>query len=651
MKKTAFFIFVLIISVGILTSCGNSGDLTKSINGTVLYGDSDSRVVEAEIFLDGIKKAETDYYGQFFIVGLDKNNYEIIIEKDGKRYNQGLVQPTVSSDLTFRIGDISGSTTISGEVNIFNETGYEADQFQAASNYNFKAISNIDDNNENKYAEDEIIVKYDNSNNIESLSNSSKILGFTISNSIKTKRGNLIKIKISDDKTVEEMIEYFNQQPGVEFASANYKVYAQAIPNDEFYIDEQWGHLAANLEAAWDVEKYSNSTVVAVLDTGIIPDHPDLDSDNILNGANFVDGKLEGDPSDYNLVNNDVRDFNTSGSHGTHVAGIIGALTNNRKGIAGVSWGIKILPIKVLKSDKSGEIFDIIEGIYYSIDRNVDIINMSLGLIYDESSASDGLIKIMNELEESIEDAYREDIVLIAAAGNDGSGDFIRYPAAFEEVIAVGASVENILADYSNYNSDVDILAPGGDISKNLGILSTSGSYDIDNDSFSKEYINMDGTSMSAAYVSGTAALLLENGVSSSDIKSRLLNTASEYSRLYDNLDAYGALLGKQIESPFVFAARTSGNELIIESNSARTDVNNNYTLYDELEGEYYMVAWRDIDKDEEISAGDYFGITPNTENLILNNSYNIDVDMYYVTESSTATSLNIVNLERLYKN
>lgn len=644
MKETAFFIFVLIISVVILSSCGNSGDLTKSINGTVLYGDSDSRVVEAEILLDGIKKAETDYYGQFFIVGLDKNNYELIIEKDGKRYNQGLVQPTVSSDLTFRIGDISGSTTISGEVNIFNETGYEADQFQTASNNNFKKVSNINKNfGEQTYVENEIIVKFDDSNTIEALSNSELPFGLSISKNIKTQNGNLVKINLPNDKTIEEMLRYFNQQPGIEYAEPNYFVYAQAVPNDDRYTDDQWGHITANLEAAWDKQKYSDSIAVAVLDTGIIPSHPDL-AGNLLSGANFVGAENDGDPSSYDVVNNDVNDYSDEPSHGTHVAGIIGALTNNNDGIAGVSWEISIIPVKVLNSDQSGTQFNIAQGIYYAVDRNADVINMSLGS-YSSSSY----------LKEAVEYASRNGLVMVGAAGNDNyddDDDMRMYPAAYPEVISVGAlNIDGILTSYSNHYSDIDILAPGGDFKTDTGILSTSGFYNESGDYFTPEYVFMEGTSMSAAYVSGTAALLLENGVSSSDIKSRLLNTASEYSRVYDNLDAYGALLGKKIEPPFVFAARTNGNELIIESNSARTDINNNYTLYDKLEGEYYMVAWRDIDGNEEISAGDYFGITLNTENLMLNNNYNIDIDMYYVTKSSKATSLNIVNLERLYNN
>jgi serine protease len=644
MKETAFFIFVLIISVVILSSCGNSGDLTKSINGTVLYGDSDSRVVEAEILLDGIKKAETDYYGQFFIVGLEKNNYELIIEKDGKRYNQGLVQPTVSSDLTFRIGDISGSTMITGKVNIFNETRYEADDFQTASNKNFKKVSNINKSfGKQKYVENEIIVKYDDSNTIESLSNRELPFGLSISKNIKTKDGNLVKINLPNDKSIEEMIRYFNQQPGVEYAEPNYFVYAQAVPNDDRYIDDQWGHITANLEAAWDKKKYSNSIAVAVLDTGIIPSHPDL-AGNLLSGANFVGGENDGDPSSYEVVNDDVKDYSDESSHGTHVAGTIGALTNNNDGIAGVSWEISIIPVKVLNSDQSGTQFNIAQGIYYAVDRNADVINMSLGS-YSSSSY----------LKEAVEYASRNGLVMVGAAGNDNyddDDDMRMYPAAYPEVISVGAlNIDGILTSYSNHYSDIDILAPGGDFKTDTGILSTSGFYNESGDYFTPEYVFMEGTSMSAAYVSGTVALLLEMGVNSSDIKSRLLNTASEYSRVYDNLDAYGAILGKRLEPPYVFAARTTENELIIESNSARSDINNNYTLYDELEGEYYMVAWRDVDNDEEISAGDYFGITSNTENLILDNDYNIDIDMYYVTESSNLRSLNVVNFEKLYQN
>ncbi len=646
-KKLILLIVILIGGSLFITACSSDSNIGDALRGTVYYGNTDSRVVEAEILLNESKKTETDLRGEFYIFGLDEYSYRLEIKKNNEIYDMGLVYPTNNENLIFRIGDSAGSTKIFGKINIFNETGYRAGEIETASIKNFKEVSNINSNNiNNSYDNNEVIIKYNDFNNVKSLSNNTNIKGISITKSIKTNTGNLVKIKIPDNKTVKEMVEYFNQQPGVEFSSANYKVYAQAIPNDKYYISDQTAHLSANLEAAWDFRKYSNSIVVAVLDTGIVPNHPDLNS-NLLTGANFIDGTNNNDPSDYNL-DTDIKDYNTDASHGTHVAGIIGAVTDNETGIAGVSWGVDILPVKVLNVDRTGDIFDIIEGIYYSVDRGADIINMSLGLEYNKSQASDDLIKIMEEFEESIEYANNRGIVLVAAAGNNGWDDKIMYPAAFSEVIAVGASADNILADYSNYSSDLDILAPGGDISRNIGILSTSGSYNTNDKSFTKEYVLMEGTSMSAAYVSGVSALLLESGIKSYNIKNLLLKTAAEYSNSYDNLDAYGAILGKRLEPPYVFAARTTGNELTIESNSARTDINNNYTLYDELEGEYYMVAWRDVDNDEEISKGDYFGITSNTESFIFNNDYNIDIDMYYVSESSTATSLNIKNVERL---
>lgn len=632
-KKIFVFSVFLIFALILFSGCDIGG---RTLRGTVYYDDTETRVVDAEIRLDGIKRAETDYGGNFVITGLKEDSYLLTVHKDGNEYFRQKISPRVDNDLMINIGDKDNSTIVSGKVNISNRTEYEAaaSAMKSQSN-NYKAFSNVKKQVENKFIEDEIIVKFDFSNQAGALSAANQVSGLNIAKELEVESGNLVKFKIPESKTVEEMIEYFNQQPGVEYAEPNYVAHALARPNDTLYED-QWGSISANLEAAWDRQRYSSSIVVAVLDTGVIPEHSDLQA-NLLEGANFVGG-VEDDPADYNVIDNDVRDWNEEASHGTHVAGIIGAVTNNNKGVAGVSWGIDIIPVRVLNSQRSGSHYDIAEGIYYSVDRGADIINLSLG----SSGGS-------SYLEEAVSYADSRNTILVGAAGNDGVSS-VFYPAAYPEVISVGALTENDnLASYSNYGYSLDLLAPGGDINDGSGIVSTSGYYDESAGDFEEDYMFMDGTSMAAAYVSGTAALLLEAGVRPSQVRDRLVNTAADYASSYGRLDAYGALLGKKLEAPYVFAAKVIDDQIIIESNSTRPDKDGNYTLYDDLEGEYYLIGWRDVNNSLEIDAGDYFGVLENPVNLRTNASFNnIDIDMYYVTEESTATSLNIENVERL---
>ena len=160
---------------------------------------------------------------------------------------------------------------------------------------------------------------------------------------------------------------------------------------------------------------------------------------------------------------------------------------------------------------------------------------------------------------------------------------------------------------------------------------------------------------MATAFVSGAAALLLENGVSTNNVRARLTTTAvdlgdegKDYEYGYGLLDVYGALLNEKLEEPFVFAASKNGNELRIESDFTRRDRDGSYTLVDEVVGDYYMVGWRDVNDNNIIDVGDYFGMTDQTTNFNLKNYYKINLKMNYVDQDSTATSLNIKGVQTI---
>jgi subtilisin family serine protease len=268
------------------------------------------------------------------------------------------------------------------------------------------------------------------------------------------------RIKLPDDLSVEEAVRLYRKNPDVEYAEPNYLVRAAVIPNDTRFT-EQWhlintgqtvngtvGTVGADIDApeAWGITEGTSSVIVAVIDSGVDKNHPDL-KDNLLAGHDFVDDDSE--PDDLN-------------GHGTHVAGIIGAVSNNAQGVAGTAWHCRILPLRALDQNGEGTIADVVDAIAFAAENNVKIINMS----FANSS-------YVQTLYNSIK-AY-PDILFIAAAGNEGAqatgdnNDVIPiYPASFDlpNIISVTATDQNDnLSSFSNSGlKSVDIAAPGENI-------------------------------------------------------------------------------------------------------------------------------------------------------------------------------------------
>ncbi|MEH7117668.1 S8 family peptidase [Neobacillus vireti] len=223
----------------------------------------------------------------------------------------------------------------------------------------------------------------------------------------------------------------------------------------------------------WDKSKGEGMTI-AILDTGCDVTHPDL-KERIIGGRNFTNDD-KGNQEVY-------RDYN---GHGTHVAGTIAA-TQNQKGVVGVAPRANLLIVKVLDQNGSGQYDWIINGIYYAIEQKVDVISMSLGGPED-----------VKELHEAIQKAVDHHILVVCAAGNEGDGqdatNEFDYPGSYNEVISVGAiSLDRQIADFSNSNNEVDLVAPGE------MILSTY---------LDGKYATLSGTSMATPHVSGALALI-----------------------------------------------------------------------------------------------------------------------------------------------
>ena len=315
----------------------------------------------------------------------------------------------------------------------------------------------------------------------------------------------LYRAALPEQARVPELAAALRARPDVSDAFPNWIVRTTAAPNDTFY-PLQWHYPAINLPSAWAIEDGTSAPVtVAVLDTGVIA-HPDLVA-SLLPGRDFVDG--DADPSDPG---------GAAAFHGTHVAGTIAAITNNDTGVAGVSWGARVVPVRVLNGDGGGTTAAVLDGIAWAAGNPTNrtgiptnpnpahVINLSLG------AAAQG--DCPSSLESFFAGIVAAGVTLIAAAGNDGVDAERTFPAHCPSVIAVGATgPSNGRAPYSNFGTVIDVMAPGGDVSQTVtvgdrtvpaGVLSTTGSSPT-----SFDYAFYQGTSMAAPHVAGTLALLL----------------------------------------------------------------------------------------------------------------------------------------------
>ncbi len=270
-----------------------------------------------------------------------------------------------------------------------------------------------------------------------------------------------------------EAIASLSGCPGVSYAQPDYIVQmSDTIPDDPLFIN-QYGLLAIHAPQGWDLNTGSSTVTIAIVDSGVDLGHPDL-AGKLVSGIDIVNGDT-------------IPQDDTNNSHGTHVAGIAAALTDNAIGVAGVSWGARIMPVKVLNAFGGGSTSNVALGIIWAADHNADVINLSLGC------PAQACPNPPAALGAAIDYAYGKGVTLVAAAGNDGT-NFVDYPARFPHVIAVAATDQsNNQWTSSNFGPEVDVSAPG------VGIYSTYRG---------NIYGYLTGTSMSTSFVSGLAAIL-----------------------------------------------------------------------------------------------------------------------------------------------
>ncbi len=302
---------------------------------------------------------------------------------------------------------------------------------------------------------------------------------------------NLYQVKIPAWASVEEMAAAFAQNPDVESAGPNHIARIAVTPNDTLFRYQYalnntgqdigapgspTGKAKADIRATagWEETKGQAETIIAIIDTGVDFNHPDIRNKIVSGGRD---------------ITNDDWDATDDNGHGTYVAGIAAADTNNDEGIAGVAWNCRILPVKVTDAEGSAYYSDVIDGIVWAADNGAQVINLSLG-----GDAPD------DALRDALRYAYNKGVVVVASAGNEDAA--VLYPAAYDAYcLAVAATDYNdARTPWSCFGPEVDVAAPGD------WVLSIVPTWYWEPDYL--PYAFGEGTSASAPHVAGLAALL-----------------------------------------------------------------------------------------------------------------------------------------------
>ncbi|MFP4143367.1 MAG: S8 family serine peptidase [Thermoplasmata archaeon] len=377
-----------------------------------------------------------------------------------------------------------------------------------------------------EYSKDSILVKLKTDNEIRDIQRRENMLKKKSSKLTEVMEGRTSKvfpsvgaseIEIEEDVDVERLAELISTSPEVEYAEPDYRYDLMNIPNDPGY-DSLWGMESIDSPGAWNISTGSEDVVLAVMDTGIDYTHPDL-QDNMWTSVEGYHG--------YNAMNGSNHPMDEYG-HGTHVAGTVGAVGDNREGVAGVNWNVSIMGVKI--GGASGiKTSDIIDGLEYVLQKKREGENI---VATSNSWGGSGESRL---LKEAIAEHRDEGILFTAAAGNDGVDNDLSptYPANYDltNIISVGATDQNDdFTDFSSYGSrSVHVAAPGLDINSTMP---------------GGEYREMSGTSMATPHVSGLIALLAsENpGYTPNQLKNAVISSTDERDALKDDLLADGRI-------------------------------------------------------------------------------------------------------------
>lgn len=334
------------------------------------------------------------------------------------------------------------------------------------------------------------------------------------------------KLMICDveEKKLKPLIKTLSRLDEIEYVEPNFIYNAYTMPNDPLY-KYQWHMEKINVRSAWKYTTGEN-VIVAVIDTGVA-------YEDYKNCHRLEDLELTKFVSPYNFVSKNTH-ANDDHAHGSHVAGTIAQSTFNKKGVAGIAYNARIMPLKVLNASGMGRVSDISDAIRYAADHGAKVINMSLGGRMGS-----------NAMESACKYAYNKGVTIVCAAGNEKS-ERISYPAAYKECIAVSAiRDDDQIAFYSNRGKDIDIAAPGGDLNVDQngdgykdGVLQNT--IKIKNPE-EEDYLLFQGTSMASPHVAGVAALIVSLGYSNPSVVKAILQKSARKKGIDDLKIGYGA--------------------------------------------------------------------------------------------------------------
>lgn len=418
-----------------------------------------------------------------------------------------------------------------------------------------------------KYKEDSIIVVYKESASVADKRSVRALVGASISDlnadEQDDKFSTLLKGRIAKfdlkGMSVKDAIKKLQGNPAVAIAEPNFTWSIDATPNDEFYdllyamnnTGQTGGTPDADIDAAeaWDISTGSSDVVVGVIDTGIQYDHPDLVNNMWMNPGEIPGNGIDDDGNGWvddiygiDTVNHDSDPYDDQG-HGTHVSGTIGAEGNNSIGVVGVNHDVSLVGCKFLASDGFGSTDGAIACIGYMVQLKRDGINIKA---LNNSWGGGGF---SGALEEAIQAAADEDILFVAAAGNDGVNNDLdpHYPSSYE--------LDNVLAVASTNHNDGDSGYSYGLVSVDMGAPGTDIASTYVNDS----YVYASGTSMATPHVAGAAALVwsVNPTLSAVEVKDLLMATGDDNTFLTGKtvsgkrLNVYNALIGADPDPSF----------------------------------------------------------------------------------------------------
>lgn len=349
---------------------------------------------------------------------------------------------------------------------------------------------------QNGFAKGEIIVQLKPQENFDQFLRLNEKFGLRLKEKLLLPETFTLRVPEGQEELLSKVL---SKSPLVEYAEPNFEAVALETTNDPS-LSSQWGmfkiQAAASGSSAWNITHGLQIVKIAIVDTGIDKDHEDLAGKTVA----WID--FTGSPNDDDIY-----------GHGTHVAGIAAAATNNNVGVAGVGYDSTLMSVKVLNDSGSGYYSWVANGIKWSADNGAKVMNMSLG-------GSGGSTTLKN----AVDYAWNKGVVIVAAAGNSGNSS-PTYPAYYPNVIAVAATDQNDnKASWSSYGKWVDVAAPG------VNILSTMPNHTNAIGILNYGYLN--GTSMATPHVAGLAGLLWATsyGTSNTSVRSRIESTADSIS-------------------------------------------------------------------------------------------------------------------------